>query len=64
MDDVLTVDGPDFYHVGRTENRVYQYYLDEAERLGVDLFWFFQDTKLNMEQLRGHIHEIKKSGNN
>lgn len=64
MDDVLELDGPDFYHVGRKENTTYQYYLDEAERLGVDLFWFFQDTKLNMEQLRGHIHEIKKSGNN
>jgi len=31
---------------------------DCPEEINLDLF--FQDTKLNMEQLRGHIHEIKK----
>ena len=31
---------------------------DCPEEINLDLF--FQDTKLNMEQLRGHIHEVKK----
>lgn len=63
MDDVLRFEPETqkFYHVGRAENESYQFYLDEAERLNIDLDLFFQDTKINMEQLRGHIHEVKKS---
>ena len=30
----------------------------------IDLDLFFQDTKLNMEQLRGHIQEVKKRHDN
>lgn len=63
MDDVLRFEPETqkFYHVGRAENESWRYYSNEAERLGINLDLFFQDTKLNMEQLRGHIHEVKKS---
>lgn len=62
MDDVLRFDEEtqSFYHAGRKENEQYEFYLNEAKRLEVDISLFFQDTKINMEQLRGHIHEIKK----
>jgi acyl-coenzyme A synthetase/AMP-(fatty) acid ligase len=62
MDDVLRYDNDTgkFYHVGRTANEQIEWYLNEAKRLNVNMDKFFQDTKINMEQLRGHIHEIKK----
>lgn len=65
MDDVLRYDSDTgkFYHVGRSANEQIEWYLNEAKRLNVNMDKFFQDTKINMEQLRGHIHEIKKGYN-
>jgi hypothetical protein len=61
MDDILRFEDGKFFIKSRKETSgryLMELLRDCPEEINLDLF--FQDTKLNMEQLRGHIHEIKK----
>ena len=60
MDDLLYMSNNKFYLQGRVDN-VMNETIQEAKELDIDLDLFFQDTKINMEQLRGHLKNIKKS---
>ena len=60
MEDHLRKEGDEFIIRPRKENTG-RYLTALTQGLDIDLELFFQDTKLNMEQLRGHIHEVKKS---
>ena len=60
MDDILEIVDGKYILKGRVDNTMH---LDELvkscpEPINLDLF--FYDTKINMEQLRGHIKNVKK----
>ena len=59
MEDYLKQEEDEFIIRPRKENTG-RYLTALTQGLDIDLELFFQDTKLNMEQLRGHIHEIKE----
>ena len=57
LDDILYVEDNLYFLKGRVENANTVFDIPDD----LDLDKFYQDTKLNMEQLRGHLKEIKKS---
>ena len=57
LDDILYVEDNLYFLKGRVENTNTVFDIPDD----LDLDKFYQDTKLNMEQLRGHLKEIKKS---
>lgn len=57
LDDILYVKDNLYFFKGRVENANTVFDIPDD----LDLDKFYQDTKLNMEQLRGHLKEIKKS---
>lgn len=57
LDDILYVEDNLYFLKGRVENANTVFDIPD----NLDLDKFYQDTKLNMEQLRGHLKEIEKS---
>ena len=57
LDDILYVEDNLYFLKGRVENTNTVFDIPDD----LDLDKFYQDTKLNMEQLRGHLKEIEKS---
>ena len=57
LDDILYVEDNLYFLKGRVENANTVFDIPDD----LDLDKFYQDTKLNMEQLRGHLKEIEKS---
>ena len=57
LDDILYVEDNLYFLKGRVENVNTVFDIPDD----LDLDKFYQDTKLNMEQLRGHLKEIEKS---
>ena len=57
LDDILYVEDNLYFLKGRVENPNTVFDIPDD----LDLDKFYQDTKLNMEQLRGHLKEIEKS---
>ena len=57
LDDILYIEDNLYFLKGRVENPNTVFDIPDD----LDLDKFYQDTKLNMEQLRGHLKEIKKS---
>ena len=57
LDDILYVKDNLYFLKGRVENTNTVFDIPDD----LDLDKFYQDTKLNMEQLRGHLKEIEKS---
>ena len=57
LDDILYVKDNLYFLKGRVENANTVFDIPDD----LDLDKFYQDTKLNMEQLRGHLKEIEKS---
>ena len=55
LDDILYVEDNLYYLKGRVENKNTVFDIPDD----LDLDKFYQDTKLNMEQLRGHLKEIE-----
>ena len=55
LDDILYVEDNLYFLKGRVENKNTVFDIPDD----LDLDKFYQDTKLNMEQLRGHLKEIK-----
>ena len=56
LDDILYVEDNLYFLKGRVENANTVFDIPDD----LDLDKFYQDTKLNMEQLRGHLKEIEK----
>jgi acyl-CoA synthetase (AMP-forming)/AMP-acid ligase II len=57
LDDILYIEDNLYFLKGRVENPNTVFDIPDD----LDLDKFYQDTKLNMEQLRGHLKEIEKS---
>ena len=57
MTNILYVEDNLYFLKGRVENVNTVFDIPDD----LDLDKFYQDTKLNMEQLRGHLKEIEKS---
>ena len=57
LDDILYVEDNLYFLKGRVENANTVFDIPDD----LDLDKFYQDTKLNMEQLRGHLKETEKS---
>ena len=55
LDDILYVEDNLYFLKGRVENKNTVFDIPDD----LDLDKFYQDTKLNMEQLRGHLKEIE-----
>jgi hypothetical protein len=59
IEDQLKYKDGEFFIKPRKENTG-RYIMEITRGLDIDIDLFFQDTKLNYEQLRGHIQEVKK----
>lgn len=59
MDDLLKVVDNQYFILGRTNNAVDEI-IQRSQELNIDLEPFFQDTKINMEQLRGYLTFFEK----